>query len=166
MIEIRTQAEFDTLKTGLLSSPATYQKQLILIYPLDGGYQITSSLQITCSDIKIVGVDNPIIQLTSVGTGATTDSVIAISGSSGSELEKIFIEGLKLVGNGKASSYGYAGIYATYVGNGNTSGLTSGTYSRYDSSTVGSSIANKIGLSVKDCIIENNRLNGIELSIS
>ena len=165
MIEIKTQTQFDTMKAGLISSPVTYQKQTILIYPISGGYQITSALKIQNSSLKIVGVNKPIIKLTSTGTDEIVDSVISVIGASGSELEKVIIKGLHLTGNGKSSSHGAHGINIQYCGKAPTTGLTTGT-SRYDSATVGNTIVNKIGVRIEDCVVEETRLYGIYLNSS
>ncbi|HZK00587.1 MAG TPA: right-handed parallel beta-helix repeat-containing protein, partial [Tissierellaceae bacterium] len=53
----------------------------------------------------------------------------------------------------------------SYVGLAQTTGLTSGTYSKHDSSTVGADKPNKIGVRIENCYVQNNSY-GLALSSS
>ncbi|HZJ98445.1 MAG TPA: right-handed parallel beta-helix repeat-containing protein, partial [Tissierellaceae bacterium] len=61
---------------------------------------------------------------------------------------------------------GQHGIFIENCGFAQTTGLTSGTYSRYDSSTVGIDKLNKIGVCIENCIIEDCLQYGIRLNTS
>ncbi len=149
MIEIRTQLEFDAFKSGIVTSPENYQNQLILVYPITDGYQITSSININCSDIKIVGVGNPVIQITTTSTVYNEASVFVVEGASGNAadiLENIHIEGFVLIGAEKTSTYGRYGFYVRYCG---YASLVSSD--RYSDSYLGPYSSYKNGITIKNC---------------
>lgn len=98
--------------------------------------------------------------------GSYYPSVISAIGASGSELTNIVIRDM-VIGNTTATPrLGYIGIYCAYVGKVPTTGLTTGSYSRYDSTTSGNVGVNKNGVTIKNCIIQGNGNDGVFLAIS
>lgn len=91
------------------------------------------------------------------------NNVISCTGTAGAELENITIEALLIGNTDKAVPIGENGIYASYCGKAQTTGLAGGGY---DASTVGKDKVNKIGVAIKDCWLQGNRLGGILLSNS
>jgi parallel beta-helix repeat protein len=166
LIEIRTQQDFDTIFATGTSMPSN---ELIRIFPLEGGGEyITEGLEITKSNVIVEGINKPKIKQS---TESTTKDILYIHGTSDTESnvrENIIIRGLHFIGD-KDHAGGATGRYGIYVENcgfAQTTGLTSGTYSRYDSTTVGNTKTNKIGVKIQNCIVEDCITHGINLTIS
>lgn len=98
-------------------------------------------------------------------TNSGANSVISIVGTAGAEKENVYIHDL-LIGNNISTLIGHIGIYCNYTGKSQTAGLTSGTYSRYDSTTVGVNKNNKIGVKVENCVIQYNNYYGVRTDAS
>jgi parallel beta-helix repeat protein len=166
LIEIRTQAEFDTIFATGMSMPSD---ELIRIFDLgDGAEYITEGIEITKSNVFIEGINHPKIKQT---TASTEKDVLYIHGASSAEadvLENITIRGLHLIGdrNHAGGATGRYGIYVENCGFAQTTGLTSGDYSRYDSNTVGNTKTNKIGVRIENCTVEDCHQYGVYLNIS
>ena len=166
MIEIKTQQEFDTIFATGTSMPSN---ELIRIFPLEGGGEyITEGIEITKSNVIIEGVAKPKIKQV---TELTTKDLLYVYGTSSAEadvLENIIIRGLHLIGakNQDGGARGRYGINCYYVGFAQTTGLTTGDYSRYDPTTVGNTMVNKIGVRIENCVVEDCRSYGVCLSTS
>lgn len=165
MIIIRSQEEFNEINVTIASLPSN--GELIRIIPTEDNtpYLLTSPILVQRSNVIIEGVGKPIIQSTIVDTTLEGGSIIVCKGTSATPLENITIRGLNLIG-GKVNTKGSCGIYCAYVGKSFTTGLTSGTYSRYDASTNGAPYINKIGITIKDCVIQSNKDYGVYLTYS
>jgi len=84
-MDIKTQAQFDEMKTDLaLSTGGTYQNVPINIYPLPNNenYALTSPLKIVKNNINIIGVDKPKFVMNTTGTDEVNNSIIDITGDS------------------------------------------------------------------------------------
>lgn len=122
-----------------------------------GIYEIETALKIY-SNIKICGE-----YFGTVLKPSGSNNVISCTGTAGAELENITIEALLIGNDDKTVAVGEHGIYASYCGKAQTTGLPNGGY---DASTVGKDKINKIGVIIKDCWLQGNRLEGILLSNS
>ena len=127
-----------------------------------GTYDIQSPINLY-SNIEVYGEGIGTVLKPSFANSGDVGCLQAI-GASGAELENIYIHDL-LIGNTVATKVGRYGIYCSYVGKSQTTGLTSGN-NRYDSSTVGADKENKVGLRIENCHVQNNSNRGIYLSSS
>jgi parallel beta-helix repeat protein len=128
-----------------------------------GTYDIQQPINL-CSNIEIYGESFGTILKPSFPNEGDVGCLQAI-GTSGAELENIYIHDL-LIGNTVDTKVGQYGIYCSYVGKAQTTGLTTGDYSRYDATTVGADKENKIGAMIENCYIQNNSADGIYLTVS
>jgi parallel beta-helix repeat protein len=152
-------------------------------YFMEGEYLLEDPLLIRHSNIHIYGQNlNTVLKcngdwryaISKVGGGLlpiesrnSTDGeyagIIDIRGAEEAVLENIKISGIRLDGN-RATAYSY-GIYSKYVGLAQTTGLTEGV-GRYDSTTVGNTMPNKIGMRIENCVVEDCRSYGVYLNTS
>lgn len=153
VIKIRTQSEFESIKS---STPTT---DIIRIYPRDDGkpYNMTTPWTID-SGTHIEGIANPEIKFT--GDVGSEYGIIHISGTTDSPKNNILIRGLVITGNKSASAVLH-GIRVNFAGKAQTTGLSTGTYSRYDSSTINNTPVNTVGVTIQNCTVQGNRDDGI-----
>jgi parallel beta-helix repeat protein len=166
LIEIRTQQDFDTIFATGTSMPSN---ELIRIFPLEGGGEyVTEGLEITKSNVIVEGINKPKIKQS---TESTTKDILYIHGTSDTEsnvLENIIIRGLHFIGDKDhaGGATGQHGIFIENCGFAQTTGLTTGDYSRYDSTTMGYTKTNKIGVRVDNCVVEDCKQYGVYLNVS
>jgi parallel beta-helix repeat protein len=125
-----------------------------------GTYDIQSPINLY-SNIEVYGEGIGTVLKPSFANSGDVGCLQAV-GTSGAELENIYIHDL-LIGNTIDTKVGQHGIYCSYVGLAQTTGLTSGDYSRYDSTTVGADKPNKMGVRIENCYVQNNNSYGIYL---
>jgi len=166
LIEIRTQQDFDTIFATGTSMPSN---ELIRIFPLEGGGEyVTEGFEITKSNVIVEGINKPKIKQS---TESTTKDILYIHGTSDTEsnvLENIIIRGLHFIGDKDhaGGATGQHGIFIENCGFAQTTGLTTGDYSRYDSTTMGYTKTNKIGVRVDNCVVEDCKQYGVYLNVS
>ncbi|MDD3038996.1 right-handed parallel beta-helix repeat-containing protein [Bacteroides sp.] len=118
-------------------------------YFAEGTYSLNAPIQITRSNICLSGT--PGLTVLSCDFVTSTSGVIDIRGVSGTVVENICIHGLTINGNRLTSKQGI-GINCDYVGSTTTTRGTSGI--------------NKMGISISQCVIEQNSSYGIYLQNS
>ena len=160
MIEIKDQEQFNNINNLIANSPSA--GELIRIHDLGNNkaYILSSPILINRDNVFIegYGASKPIIK----SNISTDNKMIQVKDLTGGTvyLEDIQIRNLNLKNNGKTYT-----IDVMYTGLSYSTGSSSSTYSRYESTTVGSTKICKKGLTIEDCIIDNSS-NGIFLSVS
>ncbi|WP_300204474.1 glycosyl hydrolase family 28-related protein, partial [Bacteroides sp.] len=128
-----------------------------------GVYTISTPLEMY-SDIELCGEGIHTV-LKSAVAASGTNAVIRCVGTSSVKKKNMYIHDL-LIGNNTDTAVGYYGIYCQHVGLAQTTGLTSETYSRYNSATVGVTGENIIGVTIENCVIQYNNNISIRLDPS
>jgi parallel beta-helix repeat protein len=149
MIEIRTQAQFQTMKSNTSST------EMYIIYPCeDDVYYKLSSAWTIPSKAYIKGIDNPLIYYTSTTLVSTTAGIITIT-SPNVKLEGIYVKSNPTVtGN----------LNVLYIKNSGVATPDNGT--SYVLAYAGNAYTNTMGSCICNCTFDGGCLNGIELNNS
>lgn len=169
-VEVKTSGEQVEGQTYIGTTHTPIQSALNYVDSQGGGcvfiesgeYTLSSPLTVH-SNVELCGEYSKTILYSTIANSGSTGA-INISGTTGNELSDIYIHDL-LIGNKNpvATKSGNAGIYVVNAGKAPTTGLTSGSYSRYDSSTIGRNSSNKMGVRIENCIIQGNRSYAINM---
>lgn len=168
-VNVKTSGDQVVGETYIGDTHASIQNAIDYVNSIGGGsvfieagtYTISSPI-ILYSNIEIFGEGNGTKLISNVD-GSHPNAVLSAIGSLDNELYNIFIHDL-FIGN-IGTAVGYHGIYCNYVGTKPTAGLTTGSYSRYDLSSVGNSLSINVGIKIEDCYILYNLQSGIYFDI-